>query len=393
MNELSQHRGPRIGWLAVVAIVAIAVCCAAWIYAPRQFYLAYLAAILLPWSISMGSLALLLTFGLTGGKWGRAAWPWLATNARLMPLVALLFLVWLLGIKYIYPWANSDILSQFKNTANRQWYYQTPFYIGRTVFYFAIWSALAWLATGFSSRRNTDTDRSQESPEPQAHLEMQIIGGQPIAGLGLIAILLTVTWAGNDWVMSFDPFFKSTLFGALIGMGGMLAAMSAAVAAVCFWPRLHEAANDEKAISDLSGLLLAFLMLWAYFSFAQFLIMWTGDLPIEARFYVLRSQGIWAWIGPVLALGGFALPFLCLLSFDLKRTPKQVGTLAVCLLFVRLVELWWMILPAGGDQDYSGLHWAVIPATVAVVAIYLLALVWFVRRGEPLARREVLSGR
>ncbi len=159
-----------------------------------------------------------------------------------------------------------------------------------------------------------------------------IVGGQAVAGLGLIAILLTVTWAGIDWVMSFDPFFTSTLFGAMIGIGAMLAAMSATVAAVCFWQPLHGAATDDKTIGDLSNLLLAFLMLWAYFSFAHFLIMWSGDLPIEASFYLARTAGIWGWIAPLLSIGGFVVPFLCLLSHDFKRSPRKVGTLAMCLL-------------------------------------------------------------
>lgn len=384
MNEPLPRRRPfRFRWLIIAAIVAAALCWAVWLAAPRQFFLAYLAAVLLPWSVSMGSLALMLTFALTGGKWARASWPWLAMNARLMPLVALLFVPWLLGVGQIYPWANSDLLERFEHTANRQWYFQTPFYIGRTVFYFVTWSALAWAATRLPSRQ---ADRPQEEADPR------VLGGQPIAGLGLIAVLLTVTWAGIDWIMSFDPFFKSTLFGALIGMGGMLAAMSAVVAAVCFWPRLHDAAIDDKTIGDLSSLLLAFLMLWAYFSFSHFLIMWSGDLPVEARFYAVRTRGPWGWISPSLAVGGFVLPFLCLLSYDLKRSPRKVGTLALFLLAVRLVELWWMVLPASGGEPGAGLHWAAVPATVAVVAVYLAALGCSAHPGESWAHREPANG-
>ena len=190
-----------------------------------------------------------------------------------MPLVALLFVPWLFGIDLIYPWANSDILTQYENTENRQWFYQTPFYIWRTIFYFAVWTTLAWLCVGV--RPPQLSGKTLDWPPSR------VAGGQPVAGLGIIAVLLTITWAGFDWVMSFDPFFGSTLFGALLGMGGMLAAMSAVVAAVCFWPPLHDASLDDKTIGDLSSLLLAFLMLWAYFSFAHLLIMWTGNLPLE----------------------------------------------------------------------------------------------------------------
>ncbi len=371
---MTDHQQHIIGnrWdrrIFVTVLVGVLACISTWWFAPRQFFMAWLAASMLPWSISMGSLTLLLVACLTGGRWGRAAWPWLAINARLMPLVALLFVPWSFGITTIYPWANSNVLTQFEHTENRQWLFQIPFFVGRSVFYFLLWSVLVWLVTGWSWSRGIATrDGEMRSP--------MMVGGHPAAGLGLIAILLTVTWSGIDWVMSFDPFLTSTLFGALIGIGAMLSAMSATVAAVCFWGPLRGAASDVKTIGDLSNLLLAFLMLWAYFSFAHFLIMWSGDLPIEASFYTARTAGVWGWIVPLLSIGGFIVPFLCLLSRDFKRTPRKVGALALCLLAVRLVELWWMVLPAAGDQPYSGLHWATLPTTVTVMAVYLMALLW-----------------
>lgn len=379
--------------LLVLAITFIG-CVLAWWIAPQQFYIAWLAACLLPWSVSIGSLTFMLVANLTGGRWASAAWPWLAINARLMPLVAFLFVPWLFGISSIYPWANSDILAQFENTENRQWLFQLPFFIGRTIFYFALWSSLAWLATGRRSTAEFVDDcintfhQSTESRGIQRRLDgvasdaeqmlatpaMQL--NPAIAGLGLIAILLTVTWASIDWVMSFDPFFTSTLFGALVGIGAMLASISATVAAVCFWKPLHDASVNETAIADLSNLMLAFLMLWAYFSFAHFLIMWSGNLPIEASFYLNRRTGVWGWIAPILSVAGFIVPFLCLLSSAFKRSPRKVGALAISLLLVRMVELWWIVLPAGQRATYSGLHWSTIPVTVLIVAVYWIGFAW-----------------
>lgn len=372
------------GWdvrMLIVAVAAVAGCAAAWLLSPPHFFKAWLAAAMLPWSVSLGSLTLMLIFCLTGGRWGRAVWPWLAMNARLMPLVAVLFVPWLFGIQRIYPWANSDILAQFENTEHRQWLYHLPFYIGRTGFYFAVWSALACMVAGCPGVRRVIVGTEQARPR-------MILGGPAVAGLGLIAILLTVTWAGIDWVMSFDPFFASTLFGAMVGIGAMLAGASATVAAVCFWWPLHGASQDDKTIGDLSNLLLTFLMLWAYFSFAHFLIMWSGDLPIDASFYSVRNAGVWKWVTPVVSISGFVVPFLCLFSHNFKHSPRKVGTLALCLLAVRLVELWWMVLPSSSGQWFSGLHWATLPATVAVVAVYLSALAWMMRRAEHVKPQE-----
>lgn len=375
MNDTLQPT--NIGWNRCILITAIAAVLGsgvAWWVAPHAFFKSWLAAVLLPWSISLGSLTLMLVFCLTGGRWGRAAWPWLAMNTRLMPLVALLFVPWLFGIESIYPWANSNVLSEFENTENRRWLFQVPFFAGRTVFYFAVWTVLGGMIAG-----------SPWSPSPLlkgnpgSHL---IVGGEAAAGLGLVVILLTVTFAAIDWVMSFDPFFTSTLFGGLIGIGAMLSALSATLAAVCFWKPLHGSAMDDKTIGDLSNLLLAFLMLWAYFSFAHFLIMWSGDLPIEVRFYAVRTRGGWGWIAPMLSIGGFVVPFLCLLSYDLKRTPRMIGTLALCLLFARMVELWWMVLPANTEEKSFGWHWSVLPTTLAVVAVYSSGLTALMRRAE-----------
>lgn len=389
MTEFQHERNSR--WprrLLVLLAIALLASIMAWWLAPQSFFMAWLAACMFPWSLSVGSLTLMLIVCLTGGRWGMAAWPWLAINARLMPLVALLFVPWVFGITTVYPWANSDILTQFENTENRQWLFQVPFTIGRTVFYFAVWTGLAWFVTAGASIKQLVADLGQSfdksSSNHQRVTSPEAGRSTAVAGLGLIAILLTVTWAGIDWVMSFDPFFTSTLFGALIGMGAMLAAMSAAVAAVCFWKPMQVASVDEKAISDLSNLLLTFLMLWAYFSFAHFLIMWSGNLPEEAAFYVARRSGLWGWIAPVLSIGGFIVPFLCLFSRNFKRDSMKVGTLAVSLLLVRVVELWWMVLPATRGSRAAGLHWATMPATITVVAIYGLALWWMMSRSIPL---------
>lgn len=375
--------------ISVAVLLVLILCVAAWLQSPRVFFVSYLTAVMLPWSVSVGSLALMLVYSLTGGKWAEEAWPGLAMNARLMPLVAILFIPVLVGASQIYPWANSDVLTQFENTGHRQWYFQMPFFVGRTVLYFVIWTGLSLLVV-----------RSRMQPLNQG-----------VAGLALIAILLTLTWAGMDWVMSFDPFFASTLFGALIGIGAMLAGMSAAVIGVCFgagrqrWmsdtpgvpgsrgvsdPWASETSIiDDKPLADLSSLLLAFLMLWAYLSFSHFLIMWTGDLPGEAAFYVARNEGVWKWLTPLMSLLGFVVPFLCLLSYDFKRTPQYVGSLAVALLVVRQIELCWMVLPVTKGSPYAGFHWSLLPTVMLASGLYIAGLAWQLRHDASLADAEV----
>lgn len=352
-NSSGQRRYYKVGLVAAIALATLACLWAWWSY-PRDFLVAYLAAILLPWSISVGSIALVLIVRLTGGRWGEVAWPLLVTFSRMMPVVAVLFVPWLLGLAWIYPWFGGDIFHGLENTENRLWYYRTPFFVGRTVLYFVVWSALGWWPSLTSVR-----------------------GGELTAALGLIALLLTVTWSTIDWVMSFDPFFTSTLLGVLMGSGAMLAGLSAAIAGVCFWQRwLPGRAVPEKTLADLSSLLLAMLLLWAYFSLSHFLIMWSGNLPDEAEYYLVRSASWWGVVTPLLAVLGFVVPFLCLLSYRFKRSPKMVGSLALSLLVVRAVELAWFILPAD-DNASAALRWMLmIPALVLAVGVFALAIAW-----------------
>ena len=107
MTAASHPAHAALRRLALPAVVGVVGCVVAWWLSPEPFLKSWLAAAMLPWSLSIGSLIFLLILCLTGGRWGQGAWPWLAMNTRLMPLVALLFVPWICGIGTIYPWANS----------------------------------------------------------------------------------------------------------------------------------------------------------------------------------------------------------------------------------------------------------------------------------------------
>ncbi len=237
--------------------------------------------------------------------------------------------------------------------------------IARTVGYFVVWTVLAMLATGLP-RFGSSFVRD----EPSAALTIR--GGQPVAGWGLIALLLSVTWAAMDWVMSLDPFFMSTLFGALVAMGAMLSGLAMLVAMYCqSLPERYDEAEHGVGLPHLANLLLAFVMLWAYLSFSQFLIMWSGDLPREAAFYQVRDIGAWHFITLALVLGGFIIPFACLMSANFKRSPRKVRNLALVLIVARVVELWWMTVPHSEEQART-FNWAMLPTAVAVGTGWLL---------------------
>jgi hypothetical protein len=122
-----------------------------------------------------------------------------------------------------------------------------------------------------------------------------------------------------------------------------------------------------REVHDHGKFMLAFIMLWAYFSFSQLLIIWAGNLPEEITWYTRRLYGGWQGVGLFIAIFHFAVPFLFLLSRSFKRSPMSLVWLAAWMLFMRWVDVLWHIEPSFyrsvsllGGLDLAA--WIVVPA-------------------------------
>jgi hypothetical protein len=362
---LDRHR--LIIVAAGVGLIAAAVGALAAALDPKTFFAGYLVAAVWTWSLAMGGLCLAVMFHLTGGRWGEAGRRWFDVAARSMPWVALIFLPLAFGLHHLYPWTRADFFAGMQRVEHRQWYFTTDFFLARSAVYFGVWILLSSLVAGIPGRQ-----RSRRIP-----------GGQATAGLAAIALLLTITWAAMDWLMSLDPMFYSTLFGGLVGGGALLGGMAFVMAGATLASRTGKISGpgsvgssfDPKAINDLANLLLAMVMLWAYFSFSQFLLMWSGNLPEEASWYLARGSGGWQAVPILLAAGGFALPLALLISSSVKRSPNALGCLALWLILIRLVELDWFVLPHFSPRDFS-VNWCAILMPVATGGIWLSLVAW-----------------
>ena len=146
-----------------------------------------------------------------------------------------------------------------------------------------------------------------------------------LAGGGLVAYSLTITFASIDWVMSLEPHWYSTMFGALFGIGQVLSGMSFATLALLMLADRPPLAGilGRPHFRDLGSLLLTFVMVWAYLGFSQYLLIWSGNLRTEDPYYVRRLQGGWQYLAVIIILGHFVLPFVLLLSGEIKRTAKR----------------------------------------------------------------------
>ncbi len=307
---------------------------------PQQFYRAYLLGFMLWLGVALGSMAILMIRHLTGGGWGMVIRRILGAAMRTVPLLAVLFIPVILGIHKLYIWAQP--LDQIADKHLREHleditktYLTTNGFIGRAIFYFAIWNLLSFLLSKWSK----ETDHPG-SPDHTGRFKA-------IAGPGLILYGFTISFAAIDWVMSIDPSWISTIFGLVVLIGQVLSAMCFAVVVerILFNYKPMSEMLKPDFVHDHGKWMITFIMVWAYFNFSQWLIIWAGNLPTEITFYMTRLHGGWGSIGLILVIFGFAIPFAILLSRPFKRDIRKLVWLAVWLLLMRYVDMFWIIEP------------------------------------------------
>ena len=302
----------------------------------QQFFHSYLIAYLFWLGIAAGCLPLLMLHHLVGGAWGFVIRRNLEAGTRTLPLMLLLFLPILLGVHSLYEWSHPEVVASQPVLQAKQAYLNVPFFIARAAVYFVAWMAFAFFLNRWSAEQDA-------TGNPLLMRRFQLF-----SAAGILVYSLTVTFASIDWGMSLEQHWFSTIYGMLFIVGQTLAAL-ACVTAIAV--RLSDAPPVSDHVSphvfqDLGNLLLAFVMLWAYVSFSQYLIIWSGNLPEEIPWYLHRGTNGWQWVAAVLALFHFAVPFILLLGRGNKRNKKILASVAVAILLMRWVDIYWLIAPA-----------------------------------------------
>ena len=335
---------------------------------PSQFYQSYLMAYMFVLGATLGCLALGMIHQLSGGAWGVVTRRLIGAASRVLPVLTLLFLPIAFGIGHLYEWSHSDIVAADVILRGKHAYLNTPFFLARAAVYFLAWNALTY----FLNKWSLEQDRS---PDPRIARRMQRLSGG-----GLLVYGMTVTFASVDWLMSLDPHWYSTIYGVLIMGGQGLTALAFLIVALAWLSRRQplDAIVVPGHFHDLANLMLAFVMLWAYFSFSQYLIIWAGNLPEEITWYVNRQHDGWRFIGLGLVVFHFAVPFLLLLFRSVKRASTTVWKVAAGILVAKLVDLFWLIAPRF-HADRLVVSWMDVVLPFSLVALWLGCFIWQLR--------------
>ena len=336
-----------------------------------RFYEAYLVAYTFWMSVVLGSLALLMVQHLSGGAWGVVLRRPLEAAVRTLPVMAILYLPIVAGMGHLYEWSTPEALND-PIIREKALYLNVPFFLARQVAYFVIWIGMGTLLNKWSAEQDRTGDPALLSRMAR------------LSGAGLVVYGLTVTFATVDWTMSVNPHWFSTIWGLLNMVGQGLSAFAFGIAVLVL---LSQAAPLDKVLTpshfhDLGKLLFAFLMLWAYLTFSQFLIIWSANLPEEIPHYLNRWDKGWQWVSLAVILLHFILPYSLLLSRDLKRSPVRLRVIATWIVCARVIDYYWHVAPEF-HKDGLSVSLLDVALPLALGGIFITMFVWQLR-GRPL---------
>jgi hypothetical protein len=372
MIELSRIERPAL-YLGLAAAAAGALGA---LFQTGQFFRSYLIAYLFWLGVALGCLPLAMLHHLAGGGWGFAIRRILEAGMRTLPLIALFFVPVLLGVNHLYEWAHADTVATDAVLREKAAYLNVPFFVARAAIYFGAWML-------FARYLNKWSDEQDATGNPALTRRFQLLSGP-----GILVYALTLTFASVDWAMSLEPHWFSTIYGMLFMVGQTLSSLAFAIAvAACLADRRPMSEFLQRDIfHDLGNLLLAFVMLWAYISFSQYLIIWSGNLPEEIPWYLRRGLGGWQWVAAFLALFHFAIPFVLLLARGNKKKKEIIAAIAGSILVMRWVDLYWLVKPAFGGP--LSVHWLDPALMIALGGVWIGVFLAQLRKRSLLPLRD-----
>ncbi len=313
-------------------------------------------------SFGLGGMALLMVQWVSGGKWGLLIRRPLEAMSRTLPLLFLMFLPIAIFAKRIYLWARIadpraalqagviDAMQAHAIAYKRPYLNLAGFWV-RGIAYFIIFGIFIYFLNRWSLQRDTDTQHGNWWWQKRF---------ENISGAGLVIYSLVLTGMCVDWTMSLDPTWFSSMYGFLFLVSQGYAAFAFVVLVVLALSQ-YEPVNAIMRVReqhDLGKLMFAFVMLNIYIAFSQYLIIWSGNLPNEIRWYLDRVSGGWGPVAGLDFLFHWVIPFSLLLSRDIKRNKRKLATVCCIMLFARFWDTWWLIAPEFGTQRHN-LHFTV----------------------------------
>ena len=336
----------------------------------EQFFRSWLYAWLFILGITLGSMGMVMLQHLVVGEWGLLVRRIGEAAALTLPVVLILGLPLLMGLRDLFPWARPDEVARDAVLGHRRPLFNVAAVLIRAVIYFAVWMFFAWRLRAVSLRLDS---------EPT---DARVLRLRRLSAAGMVLYFLTMSSAAVDWIMSREPHWYSTIFGFIVIISQGLSATAFLILIVALLsrdPPMDTAARPDL-LHDLGNLLLMMVVLWAYLSFAQLLVIWLGNTQEEIPWYVHRSKGLWRFITVLLVLFQFFAPFVLLLMQGVKRDARAMALVAGGILFMQWLNILWMIEPSSTTADPHPLSWLDFVTPIGIGGIWFASFLWLLRR-------------
>lgn len=344
---------------------------------PAHFWQSYLFAFIFWAGLALGCLGIFFLHNVVGGNWGVAIRRLVESGLQTLPLILVFAIPLFFALGVIYKWTDASYRAEHFAVGHKAVYLSQPFFIGRTLLYFAI-----WFFSGFTILRMANEHERTGDPALFRRIKAR-------SAPALLVFVLTTTYAFIDWIMSLEPEWYSTIYAWMFTVGQVLLTFAFLVSVLVLLSKREPFASflTRQHYHDIGNLILAFTMLWAYMSFAQFLIIWAENLPDEIPWYVRRFSGGWGYIAWTIAIFHFCVPFYLLLMRFVKKNPSRLRALAMWIILVRILDVFWIVVPAFRQRGLE-FYWTDLAALIGLGGIWLAFYIRNLKARPLLAARD-----
>jgi hypothetical protein len=362
--------------LALLAVIGLGLSVVGAFVSPRQFSFSWLFAFAVYFTILAGCFFWIIVHHVVDAEWSVVVRRQLENLALLLTVMALFFIPIVIFRHHLYEWMNIPV-GHDPILDSKRAYLNWNFFIIRAVFYFAFFIGAAWLFRRLSIAQD-------RSGNPGYTLKMRRLG---FIALPLFA--LSITFGAYDWLLGLDYKWFSTMWGVYIFAGAAGSSMSLLVLVITGLRKagyLRDVINDEH-YHTMGKWMFAFTVFWAYIGFSQYMLIWYANMPEETEYFIRRNTESWNALSLFLVIGRFFVPFVLLLIQGLKKQPGRLCIIAGWLIFMQMVDIYIVILPALHGPGIAISIWDFMPL-LGIGATLGFVYLWILRRSSSFPNRD-----